>query len=139
MANGLYAQAKQSFLANELKWITGTAQTFKVALIDTADYAVNLSTHQFLSDVGGAAIVGTPTAIGTPSAALGVADGNDVTLSAVSGDVSEALIIFQDTGVTGTSRLVAYIDTVASGLPVTPNGGDITITWDNGANKIFSL
>ena len=26
-----------------------------------------------------------------------------------------------------------------SGLPVTPNGGDITITWDSGANKIFRL
>jgi hypothetical protein len=24
-------------------------------------------------------------------------------------------------------------------LPITPNGGDITIQWDNGANKIFKL
>ena len=35
-------------------------------------------------------------------------------------------------------RVIAFIDT-ATGLPVTPNGGDITITWDNGANKIFKL
>ncbi len=35
-------------------------------------------------------------------------------------------------------RLVAYIDS-ATGLPVIPNGGDITITWDSGANRIFAL
>ena len=37
-----------------------------------------------------------------------------------------------------TSQLVAYIDT-ATGLPVTPNGGNIQIVWDTGANKIFAL
>jgi hypothetical protein len=31
-----------------------------------------------------------------------------------------------------------YID-AATGLPLTPNGGDVTIQWDNGANKIFKL
>ena len=35
-------------------------------------------------------------------------------------------------------RVVAWIDT-ATGLPVTPNGGDITVSWDNGTNKIFKL
>ena len=35
-------------------------------------------------------------------------------------------------------KLIAYIDT-ATGLDVTPNGSDITITWDSGASKIFSL
>ena len=50
----------------------------------------------------------------------------------------EALVIYQDSGVSATSRLIAYIDT-ATGLPVTPNGGNITVTWDNGANRIFKL
>jgi len=34
--------------------------------------------------------------------------------------------------------LIAFIDT-ATNLPVTPNGGDIIVAWDNGANKIFKL
>jgi hypothetical protein len=34
--------------------------------------------------------------------------------------------------------LIARIDT-ATGLPVTPNGGDITVQWDAGADKIFTL
>ena len=67
---------------------------------------------------------------------LGVCDAADVTFSAVSGDVSEAVVVYRDSGVAGTSELIAYIDT-ATGLPVTPNGGDITITWN--ASGIFSL
>jgi hypothetical protein len=62
-----------------------------------------------------------------------------VTFTAVTGDPCEAIVIWQDTGVESTSRLIAYIDTASSGLPVTPNGGDITIAWDSGANKIFKL
>ena len=46
-------------------------------------------------------------------------------------------MIYIDTGVAGTSRLIAYIDTGVAGLPVTPNGGDINITWD--AAGIFTL
>ena len=46
-------------------------------------------------------------------------------------------MIYIDTGVAGTSRLIAYIDTGVTGLPVTPNGGDINITWD--AAGIFTL
>jgi len=65
-------------------------------------------------------------------------DAADVTYTAVTGDPSEAVVVYKDTGVEGTSQLIAYIDT-ATGLPVTPNGGDITIQWDNGINKIFKL
>ncbi len=50
----------------------------------------------------------------------------------------EAMILFKDTGVESTSRLIAYMDT-AVGLPTTPNGSDINVVFDNGANKIFKL
>jgi hypothetical protein len=56
----------------------------------------------------------------------------------VSGASVEAIAIYQDTGNEATSRLIAYIDT-ATGLPVTPNGGDINLNWDTGVNKIFKL
>ena len=46
--------------------------------------------------------------------------------------------IYQDSGVEATSRLIANID-AATGLPVTPNGTDITVQWDSGANRIFKL
>lgn len=61
-----------------------------------------------------------------------------MTLTAVSGSASAYIVIVRDTGADATSPLIALIDT-ATGLPVTPNGGDITIQWDSGANKIFKL
>jgi hypothetical protein len=106
-------------------------------LIDTADYTVAIDTHEFASDVAAASKVATATLAGK-SSALGVADANDTVFSAVTGDPSEALILWKDTGTQSTSPLIAYIDT-ATGLPVTPNGGDITVQWDSGANKIFKL
>lgn len=142
MANALYDKAREAFLAGDLDWNT---HEFRVILVDTLDYAVNLATHQFLSDVTLAGRVATSAALGTITVTNGVADAADVTFSAVTGDPSEALVIYQHALTVGgaalaetAARLVAYIDT-ATGLPVTPNGGDIAVAWDNGANKIFKL
>ena len=135
MANSLYDLGREKFLNGDIDW---TNDDIKVLLVDTADYTVNLATDEFHSDVTSGGIEATSGNLGTKSTTAGVADAADVTLSAVSGDVCEALVIYKDTGVSGTSPLIAYIDT-ATGLPVTPDGGDITITWDAGANKIFKL
>ena len=67
----------------------------------------------------------------------GVFDGADVTFTSVTGSSVEALVLYIDTGSAATSPLVAYIDTSVTGLPVTPNGGDIAITWN--ASGIFAL
>jgi hypothetical protein len=134
MANALYDTGRNAFLTGDIDWV---ADTIKVTLVDAADYTVNLSTHDFIDDVPSAARVATATLAGK-SATAGVADANDVTFTAVSGDISEALVIWKDTGTESTSPLIAYIDT-ATGLAVTPNGGDINVTWDNGSNKIFKL
>lgn len=135
MANALYDKGREGFLGADIAWDT---DNIKTVLVDTADYTVDLNTHQFLSDIPLAARVATSANLTSKTITDGVADAADVTYSAVSGDEVEALAIFQDTTVEGTSRLIAYIDT-ATGLPVTPNGGDITVVWDNGANKIFKL
>ena len=135
MANALYDKGRQGFLEGSIDWDT---DTIKAVLIDAADYTVNLATHQYLSDIPSAARVATSAALSGKTVTNGVADANDFTFTAVSGDPSEALVIYKDTGTEGTSRLIAYIDT-ATGLPVTPNGGDINVAWDNGANKIFKL
>jgi len=135
MANALYDLGRNSFLNGDIDY---TNDTIDLYLIDTADYTVNLASHQFLSSVPVAGRVANATLAGKSTSA-GVADANDTVFSAVSGDQSEALILVKDTGVEATSNLIAYIDTASAGLPVTPNGGDITVTWDSGANKIFKL
>jgi len=135
MANALYDKGREGFLDGTIDWDT---DNIKVVLVDAADYAVDLANHNDLDDIPVISRVATSANLGTKTVAAGVADAADITFSAVAGDPSEALIIYQDTGVSATSRLIAYIDT-ATGLPVTPNGGDIQVQWDAGANKIFKL
>jgi hypothetical protein len=134
MANAIYPLWKQEVMQNSTN--TSLTGTVKAALVDTGTYTYSAA-HQFLSSLTG--VVGTAQTLTTKTFVNGVFDADDVTYTAVSGASAEAIVLYIDTGVAGTSRLVAYIDTGYTNLPVTPNGGNITIAWDNGANKIFAL
>ena len=134
MANAIYPKYKETILgpATNTNLLSGTV---KVALVDTGVYTYNAA-HQFLTSLTG--VVGTAQTIGaTKTVTNGVFDGADVTYTAVTGNSVEALVIYVDTGTAATSPLVAYIDTGVTGLPVTPNGGDITVQWN--ASGIFAL
>lgn len=133
--SGLYGLARAAFLGGDIAWDT---DDIRCVLVDTNDYTVNIDVDEFLDDVPAGARVATSDALTSKAVTLGVADAGDVVLNSVTGDESEAIVIYVHTGADATARLIAYIDT-ATGLPVTPNGGDITIQWDNGANKIFKL
>ena len=138
MANAIYPIYKQALLAGDanadLDNDNSTDGPF-VALVDTATYTYSAA-HDFYSDLSG--IVGTDQRITTPTVTTGLFDGANVTFTAVSGATVEALVIYRkNAGANTTWRLVAYIDTGVTGLPVTPNGGDITITWN--ASGIFQL
>jgi len=211
MANTLYDLGRQKFLDGFVSW---ERDDIRLALVDGDDYTENLATDEFLSDIAGGALVAQSGAFANKTSAGGVADADDVVLSSVSGDQSEALVIYRNvptasgtgndlgtpdgngiqlvtdtggglftaamergfisiSGATGgnngnffvtefvdtdnvriynpggaletvaftysmESPLLAFLDSV-TGLPVTPNGGDITVAWDNGANKIFKL
>lgn len=137
MANTLYDKARQRFLEGQINWNT---DTIKAMLIDTGAYTANFSSHEFLSDVGTSArISGTVGLTLTGKATTGgAADAGDVTFTSVSGPSIEAILLYKDTGAESTSPLIAFIDT-GTGLPITPNGGDIIVTWDNGPNKIFKV
>jgi hypothetical protein len=132
MASGLYDSAREEFLGGTLDW---DGEDVRAILIDVADYAVNLATHDFLDDVAAAARVAVSGAMGSKTITDGVADAADVVWTSVTGDPCEAIIIYQHTGTESTSALIAYID----GFSVTPNGGNITAVWDSGANRIFKL
>lgn len=135
MANALFDFGREGFLAGDIDWDT---DDIRAILIDTDDYAVDLAAHQHLDDIPAAARVATSDALTSKTVAAGVADAADKTWPGVTGDESEAIVLYQHTGTEGTSRLIAFIDN-ATGLPVLPNGGDITIQWDSGANRIFRL
>lgn len=133
MANAIYPLYKQSLIDGDAN-IDLNDLTVKVALIDTGAYTYS-GAHQFLTSLTG--VVGTAQTIANTTVVNGLFDGDNVTFSGVTGNSVEALAIYIDTTVAGTSRLVAFIDSGVAGLPVTPNGGDITITWN--ASGIFQL
>lgn len=135
MTNSLYDSGREGFLAGNLDW---DANDIRLVCIDHADDTPNVSTDQDLADLLGAARVATSGSFTSKTTTAGVADAADVTLTSVTGDQFESINIYYHTGVEATSTLIAYIDT-ASGLPLTPDGGNVTVTWDSGANKIFKL
>jgi hypothetical protein len=138
MANAIYPKFKQSLLAgdtnSDLDTNTTTDGVYCV-LVDTGTYTYS-SSHQFYSSISG--IVGTEQRIVNPTVTDGVFDGDNVDFGAVTGSSAEALIFFRkNSGANTTWRLVAYIDTGVTNLPVTPNSGNIDIAWD--ATGIFAL
>ena len=129
MASALYQEFKEQLLTAGLDV---EANDIRVILVDTADYTFS-QTHDFLDDVPAGARVAVSGNLASKTIADGTFDAADVTLTAVTGDPSEALVIYKHTGTESTSNLIAYID----GISVTPNGTDITITWN--ASGIFAL
>lgn len=142
MANAMFDPGREGFLDGTIDYDTAV---IKAALVRGYTFS---AAHKFVSDVTGAGgtLVATSAALGSKTVTNGVADAADTTWSAVAaGAAITSVLVFQSSAVTGgadvaatAQRVIAYID-AATNLPVTPNGGDITSAWDNGANKIFKL
>lgn len=133
MANAVYPKWKEAIKQGSANSaLTGTV---KAALIDVAVRGYNAA-DDFYDDMS-AAVVGTPVTLTTKTYTNGVFDADPVTFTSVTGAHVEAIMLYIDTGTPSTSRLTLYLDTGVTGLPITPNGGDIICTWDDGANKIF--
>ena len=107
-------------------------------MIDTGTYTFS-QTHATIADIPSQSIIGTPVALSNKSVTAGVFDADDPSFTSVSGATIEAYIIYRDTGTPSTSYLLVYFDSVSSGLPITPNGGDILLQFSNASAKIFAL
>lgn len=148
MANQLFGIARKKFLDGDIDLLV---DDIRVVLVDTNDYTIT-GFEEFLSSITDAALIGENGVALTSNAAItantpslaskdttsGVFDAADVVLDAVTGDQAEVLLLFKWTGDEATSPLIAVYDT-GTGLPITPNGGSITIAWSNGPDKIFAL
>lgn len=135
MANALFDPGREGFLDGTIIWSSGN---IKVSLVRGYTFTAS---HKFLSDVTGAGgtLVATSSNLASKTVTNGIADAADITYTAVAaGAAITSLVGYQDTGTPATTRLIFFLDS-ATGLPVTPNGGDISVAWDNGSNKIFKL
>lgn len=129
MAAAVYPIALEQFLQGGINL---SSANVKAVLIDTGAYTYSAA-HDFLDDVAAGARIGTSGNLASKTFTGGVFDAADITITAVTGATVEAVIVYVDTGVASTSRLLCYID----GLSLTPNGGDVTIQWN--ASGIFSI
>jgi hypothetical protein len=137
MANALYDVGRQNFLEADIDWL---ANDIKVVSYDESDDPVDLVNDDALDDILAAAREFTSGNLASKTSSLGVADAADLTpaFTSASGDIFDSITLYYDSGVASTSLLICNIDT-ATGLPLTPDGGNIDITWSSGANKIFKL
>lgn len=134
MANALYPKGKEGILDDTVNLSSGT---IKAALLRSYTYS---SAHEDLADItgSGATIVAYSGTIGSKTFTSGVFDAANVTWTAVAnGAACNNFVLYQDGATNADRRVIMFVDSYTN-LPVTPNGGDITIEWDNGANKIFS-
>lgn len=132
MANALYGKGRESFLKGD----TDVDGNIKFQFQDAGVYTLQIDVDDFEDDL--AAAIATSANLSSKTTALGVFDAADETCSSVSGNEFEYICLYEDSGTPATSPLICCIDT-ATGLPCTPNGGDIIVQWDSGANKIFKL
>jgi hypothetical protein len=142
MANSFFNSYLNGILGAAATYIDLDANTIKMFLYDVgAGGAIAPSTDDFYNDRS-AGLVGTAYTLANKTVgtvAAGVFD-NTVdpapAFSAVSGATVEALMFYKDTGTPSTSDLICYFDT-ATGLPLTPNGGDVNVTFN--ASGIFKV
>lgn len=116
---------------------TGTASTSRVAALIDGRHIVTCA----------ATAASSSTTIAVERLAAGIPNGTVLTFSNGASATLSALANAGDRTVT-VSALAAIVTAgsradspiTASGLPVTPNGGDITVAWDAvSGNKIFKL
>lgn len=142
MANALFGPGREGFLDGTIDYDTAV---IKVSPIRAYTFS---SAHKFVSDVttAGGVLHGTAATLGSKTVTNGTADAADVTFTALAANAtSHYLLVYQASAVTGgadvaasAQRVICYIDT-GTNIPFVPNGGDVVVAWDNGANKIFTL
>lgn len=133
MANALYPKGKEGIGGA----IDLLADDIKVALMD-ASYVYS-SSHQYLTSVLSALNPTPAVSLTSKTITNGVFNADNAVFFAVSGGTVSAAVIYRNTGLDATSELLAYYNVAAAGLPLATTGGDVTITWSTGANKIFAL
>lgn len=137
MANFAFNVYRNNILgSNTYAFIDLLDDTIRAMFVDHADDTPT-ATDSTIADIASAArvppIASCPTLAGKTvgSVGVGVFDANDTVFTSLTGDQAESLILFKDSGTEATSPLICRWDT-ATGLPITPNGADVTVVWASG-------
>jgi len=112
---------------------SGTPSSSRMVAIITGKHLVTCNTTL---SAGTALLVEPITAAIPNGTVLAFSGGQSATLTALANAGDRVLTVSSTTVNIGTTALAPA---TGSGLPVTPNGGNIIVAWDNGTNKIFKL
>lgn len=134
MANAVYPTFKTAVMSGDIDLL---GDTVKCALVSKTtggggdDYTYSAA-HDFFNDVPEGSIVSAGVALSNKAITTGAFSCDPIVFDDVAdpggGQQGEALVFYIDSGDASTSPLIAYVDT-ATGLPVAPNGEDITVTF----------
>lgn len=140
-ADSWYDEGRNNILGNGVHArIDLDTDDVRVGLRDEGVTAINIVTQIDLADVTSAHVAASAaalpaTTVGTVAA--GVFDHGDQTLTAVSGATVESLDYFDFTPATDATRPLIWNIDGWTGLPLTPNGGDVTLAPN--ASGVYSL
>jgi hypothetical protein len=139
MASLVYNSFKRDIMNGGIDLDT---DTIKVALV-TSSYSPNIDTHDNFDDVtnevsgtgyiAGGATLGSVTLTADTTNDRGVFDAAD-TSWATSTITARGAVIYKSTGVSSTSKLIAYVD---FGSDITSTASTFSITWN--ASGIITL
>lgn len=132
MANAFVATGAKAFADGGINWLSDTIKAIlaDASFTPTYDSNGNINNAQFLSDVSSSQ-VGSPSTISGKTSTAGILGASDLSFSGVSGNTVVRIWVYKDTGTPSTSQLILAYDS-ASGLPLDPIGGIVTVAWDTG-------
>jgi hypothetical protein len=151
MANVLFDAYKAEQLGDAagpghgfVDWEDAGADIKTVLIDESAAGAVdptNMSTHADYADISAGIVTNGNYQHSTQTVALSsgtaTVDLDDAAMTSVSGEACDLIIIYEDSGTPASSLLLVHFDSAGGvGLPVTPNGGDITVAWN--ASGVFT-
>jgi hypothetical protein len=130
------------FARGNILWLAAGGSAVRIALIDEGE-DIPLDTDEFMSSQTANSREETSGNMTLIDAAQdGIIDANDVTLVATVDNLGgagacEGVLMYNFVTNDADSRQLFYWNS-GGGLPVTL-GGDVTVAWDNGTNKIAKI
>lgn len=129
MSTRWYDSALEAALTGALDLVGGDPLT--ISFVD-ATYVFD-QTDNFFDDIVG--MLGTPFPLTSVAVSGGdVSADNGLVTGLSGGDVVKGIVVYQDSGVAGTSALVGFIDRNADSSPIslTSDGSDVNVPWPSG-------
>lgn len=129
MANQLVSAYRDALLTADTASIADWSSDEIHAVLTSASYTPS-GTDNFFNDVPGGAVVADAIITGLSVTDGAVIAGTVVTFPTVTGSPATRLLLYKNTGTDSTSPILIIFDTFTAGMPITPDGSDIILSFN---------